>query len=79
MKFIWRSPRSLAVTALAVVLAGGALALARPRPVSNAMLGIGWACSQTAFIVTTCAPTESRPIPAAETSSKDSLRLGPRV
>lgn len=77
MKFIRRSPRTLAVAALAVVFAGGAVALARPRPVTNAVLGAGWACSRTAFVVTTCAPTDPRPVPAVETSSKDSLK--PRV
>lgn len=73
MKSIWRT-RTLVVAALAVVLAGGAGALARPRPVFNSMLGAGWVCSRTAFIVTICAPTDRRPVPAVETSSKDSVK-----
>lgn len=71
MNFKLGSPRTLAIMALTVVLAGATIVFARPRPVSNAALGAGWACSRTAFVLTTCAPTSRQPVPAAETSSKD--------
>ncbi|MBI5261711.1 MAG: hypothetical protein HY852_07835 [Bradyrhizobium sp.] len=79
MNFNLVSSRTLAMVALAVVLAGAAMVLARPRPVSSAALGAGWACSQIAFVVTTCAPTAPQLLPAAETSSKDAVRHRPRV
>ncbi len=78
MNFTRRSPRRLAITALIAVLAGAVVVLGRPRPVSNPVLGVGWACSQTAFVVTTCAPTQRQPA-AVETSSKNSIHHPPRV
>lgn len=65
---------SLKVLALAVAVAavtGAALLLARPQPVDSAVLGADWECTQTAFVLTTCAP---RATPAVETSRKDLIR-----
>jgi hypothetical protein len=54
-----------------VALAGVALLLARPKPIESAVLGADWECTQTAFLLTTCAP---RATPAVETSRKDAIR-----
>ncbi|MBR0719743.1 hypothetical protein [Bradyrhizobium liaoningense] len=73
------SLKALAITFAAVVLAGVALALARPKPIENAVLGSEWQCSQTAFLITTCAPrAQQQAVPAAETTGKVALRA-PRV
>jgi hypothetical protein len=45
--------------------------LARPKPIESAVLGADWECTQTAFLLTTCAP---RATPAVETSRKDAIR-----
>lgn len=67
---------SLKAFAIAFVLAsvaGAAVQLARPQPIESAVLGAGWECSQTAFVLTTCAPRVQRAIPAVETSRKDAI------
>jgi hypothetical protein len=74
MKLFRQSPRMVAITAATVALAGAAVVLARPQPVSIAALGDGWRCSRTALLVTTCSPAVRQPIPAVETSSKDASR-----
>ena len=63
--------KALALAFVVAALAGGALLFARPQPIENAVLGSGWECSQTAFVLTTCAP---RAAPAVETSRKDAIR-----
>ncbi|MET4153847.1 hypothetical protein ABIC08_004352 [Bradyrhizobium sp. RT9b] len=65
------SPKALAIAVAVVALAGVALLLARPKPIESAVLGAGWECTQTAFLLTTCAP---RATPAVETSRKDAIR-----
>ena len=66
--------KTLALTFVVAALAGAALLFARPQPVENTVLGAGWECSQTAFVLTTCAPRAQQPIPAVETSRKDAIR-----
>jgi len=71
MKFFRQSPRMTAITAATVALAGAAVVLGRPQPVSNAVLGDGWQCVQTALLVTTCSHALRQRAPAVETSSKE--------
>jgi hypothetical protein len=66
--------KALALTFVVGALAGAALLFARPQPVENTVLGAGWECSQTAFVLTTCAPRAQQAIPAVETSRKDAIR-----
>ncbi|WP_441236029.1 hypothetical protein [Bradyrhizobium sp. 930_D9_N1_4] len=69
---ISRSSLKLLAFAIAVAaVTGVALLLARPQPIDSAVLGADWECTQTAFVLTTCAP---RATPAVETSRKDLLR-----
>lgn len=73
--FIFRlSLKALAVTFAAAVVAGAVLVLARPQPIENTVLGAGWECTQTAFILTSCAPRVQQAIPAVETSRKEAVR-----
>ena len=65
------SPKALAIAVAVVALAGVALLLARPKPIESAVLGADWECTQTAFLLTTCAP---RATPAVETSRKEAIR-----
>ncbi|MBR0828496.1 hypothetical protein JQ596_23445 [Bradyrhizobium manausense] len=79
MTFFRLSLKALAIAFAAVALAGVALTLARPKPIENAVLGSEWQCSQTAFLITTCALRGQRQaVPAAETTGKVALR-GPKV
>jgi len=50
MGFIWQ--RSSIAIAVVIVLFGGAIALARPHPITEPMLGMDWQCSRAAFVVT---------------------------
>ncbi|SFH82626.1 hypothetical protein [Bradyrhizobium sp. cf659] len=68
------SLKALAITVVVVAAAAAALLLARPQPIESAVLGAGWECSQTAFVLTTCAPRVRESIPAVETSRKDAIR-----
>lgn len=73
------SLKALAISFAAIALAGIALTLARPKPIENAVLGNEWQCSQTAFLITTCAPrAQQQAVPAAETTGKVALRA-PKV
>lgn len=65
------SLKALAITVAVAAVAGAALVFGRPQPIDSAVLGAGWECSQTAFVLTTCAP---RVQPAVETSGKDAIR-----
>ncbi|MEK9280379.1 MULTISPECIES: hypothetical protein [unclassified Bradyrhizobium] len=65
------SLKAIAITFAAAALAGAALLLTRPQPIESAVLGGNWECTQTAFVLTTCAP---RVAPAVETSRKDAVR-----
>ena len=65
------SLRTLAITFATVALAGIAVFLAQPKSVDSGMLGAEWECSQTAFVLTTCAPRVQQ---AATASNKVALR-----
>lgn len=67
------SLKALLVTLVVAALAGAAVLLTRPQPIENAVLGADWECSQTAFVLTTCAP-RAQALPAVETSRKDLVR-----
>ncbi len=68
------SLKALAVTFVVAALAGAVVLLAHPQPIENAVLGADWECSQTAFVLTTCAPRARGAVPAVETSRKDAIR-----
>lgn len=68
------SLKALAIAFTLVAVAGTALLLARPQPIESAVLGTGWECTQTAFVLTTCAPRVQQAVPAVETSRKDAIR-----
>ncbi|MDA9493285.1 hypothetical protein [Bradyrhizobium sp. CCBAU 11361] len=68
------SLKALAITVVVVAAAAAAALLARPKPIESAVLGAGWECSQTAFVLTTCAPRVREVVPAVETSRKDAIR-----
>ncbi|MBV9530231.1 MAG: hypothetical protein JO283_03925 [Bradyrhizobium sp.] len=51
MEFIPRRKRMLAVIALLATVAGAAIAVARPRPVTDHDLGAKWQCSRILFAV----------------------------
>ena len=48
MGFIWQRSS----IAIAIVLGAGAIALARPHPISEPVLGTKWQCSRAVFVVT---------------------------
>ena len=60
--------KTLSLACAVAALAGAVLLLARPQPIESAVLGTDWECTQTAFVLTTCAP---RVIPAVETLRKE--------
>lgn len=68
------SLKALAIAVAAVAVAGAVLLAARPQPIESAVLGAGWECTRTAFILTSCAPRAQQAIPAVETSRKEALR-----
>ncbi|MBR0967917.1 hypothetical protein JQ554_27140 [Bradyrhizobium diazoefficiens] len=68
------SRKALAIAVAVVALAAAALLLARPQPFESAVLGADWECTQTAFVLTSCAPRLREEIPAVETSRKDAIR-----
>ena len=53
----------------------GAIAMTRPKSIESAVLGSEWQCTQTAFVITTCAlrPERQAP-PALETTNKVAVR-----
>lgn len=63
--------RALAIALALAAVTGAAVLLARPQTIDSAVLGAGWECTRTAFVLTTCAP---RATPAVETSGKDAIR-----
>jgi hypothetical protein len=65
------SLRGLAIALALAAASGAAVLLANPQPIDSAVLGADWECTQTAFVLTTCAP---RVTPAVETSRKDAIR-----
>lgn len=68
------SLRALAITFAAAAVAGAVLLLGRPQPIESAVLGAGWECTQTAFILTSCAPRVQQAVPAVETSRKEAMK-----
>lgn len=74
MIFFRLSPKALAITVAVAALAGAVLLAARPQPIENTVLGAAWECTQTAFILTSCAPRAQHAIPAVETSRKEALK-----
>ncbi|WP_426418020.1 hypothetical protein [Bradyrhizobium genosp. A] len=74
MIFFRLSLKALAITFAAAAVAGAVLLAARPQPFESAVLGAAWECTQTAFILTSCAPRAQQAIPAVETSRKEALK-----
>ena len=74
MSFFRLSLKALAITVAAAAMAGAVLLLARPQPIESTVLGADWECTQTAFVLTTCAPRVQQAIPAVETSHKDAVK-----
>lgn len=66
--------KTLSIAFAVVAVAGAALLLARPQPIESAVLGTDWECTQTAFVLTTCAPRAQQAIPAVETLRKEAVR-----
>ncbi|MBW7965371.1 hypothetical protein [Bradyrhizobium sp. BR 10261] len=74
MIFFRLSPKALAIVVAAVAVVGAVLLAARPQPIESAVLGAAWECTQTAFILTSCAPRAQQAIPAVETLRKEAVR-----
>lgn len=74
MIFFRPSLKALAITCAVAAVAGAVLLAARPQPIENTVLGAAWECTQTAFILTSCAPRAQHAIPAVETSRKEALK-----
>jgi hypothetical protein len=75
MTFYPLSVKALAITFAIAALAGGAVVMTRPKSIESAVLGSEWQCTQTAFVVTTCAlRPERRAPPALETTNKVAVR-----
>ncbi len=74
MTFSRLSLKALAIAAVLVAVAGAMLLFGRPQPIESAVLGDDWECTQTAFVLTTCAPRGQRAIPAVETLRKEAVR-----
>jgi hypothetical protein len=68
------SLKALAITFAVAAVACAALALGRPQPIDSVVLGADWQCTQTAFVLTTCAPRVQQAVPAVETLRKDAMR-----
>jgi hypothetical protein len=51
MGFIWQRLSMIAIT-VGIMLAAGAIAIARPHTISEPLLGTEWQCSRTAFVIT---------------------------
>jgi F0F1-type ATP synthase assembly protein I len=68
------SLKALTIAFALVAVAGAMLLLARPQAIESAVLGADWECTQTAFVLTTCAPRAQQALPAVETSRKDAIR-----
>src|SRR6476660_333206 len=55
MTFSPLSLKVLVITFVIAALAGGAVAMTRPKPIDSAVLGSEWQCHEIAFVVMTCA------------------------
>ena len=74
MIFFRLSLKALAIVVATVVVVGAMLLAARPQPIESSVLGAAWECTQTAFILTSCAPRAQQAIPAVETLRKQAVR-----
>ncbi|WP_234682869.1 hypothetical protein [Bradyrhizobium monzae] len=74
MIFFRLSLKALAVTVAAAAVVCAVLLAARPQPIESTVLGSAWECTQTAFILTSCAPRVQQAVPAVDTSRKEALR-----
>jgi hypothetical protein len=74
MIFFRLSLKALAITVATVAVTAAVLLAGRPQPIESAVLGANWECTQTAFILTSCAPRTQQAVPAVETSRKELLR-----
>lgn len=74
MTFFRRSLKALAIVVAIAAVAGAVLLAGRPQPIESTVLGAAWECTQTAFILTSCAPRAQHVIPAVETSRKEALK-----
>ena len=74
MTFFPLSRKVVAITFVIAALAGG-VAMTRPKSIESAVLGSEWQCTQTAFVITTCALRAQRQaVPALETTNKVAVR-----
>ena len=70
MTFFPLSLKALAIT-FVIALAGGVVAMARPKSIDSAVLGSEWQCHKTAFVITTCT-LRTQAVPASlETTRAD--------
>jgi hypothetical protein len=74
MIFFRLSLKAVAITVAAAAVAGAVLLAARPQPIESTVLGAAWECTQTAFILTSCAPRTQQAVPAVETWRKEAMR-----
>ena len=76
MTFFPLSRNMVAITFVIAALAG--VAMARPKSIESAVLGSEWQCTQTAFVITTCALRPQRQaVPALETARADRYIFAP--
>ena len=68
------SLKALAITVAAAAVVGAVVLAGRPQPIESTVLGAAWECTQTAFILTSCAPRAQQAIPAVETLRKEAVR-----
>jgi hypothetical protein len=47
------------ISAFVLVIAGTAISVGRPQPVSDPRLGAEWQCSRAAFFITTCTQVQT--------------------
>ena len=74
MFFFRLSPKAIAITVAAAVVAGALLFAAGPQPIESTVLGANWECTQTAFVFTSCVPRAQHAIPVVQTSRKDAIK-----
>lgn len=73
MTFSRPNLKALSIAFVLASVTGAAVLLARPQPIESAVLGADWECTQTAFVLTSCAPRNLQAIPAVETSGKEAI------
>jgi hypothetical protein len=78
MTFSPLSLKVLVITFVIAALAGGAVAMTRPKPIDSAVLGSEWQCHEIAFGIMTCAlQTQRQAVPALETARGDRYIFAP--